>query len=263
MSEIGVYVLTHSGTGKIYVGSSGQLTVRLDRHFRELKLGTHHNKPLQDVWNRHPWLLITLFPTETREEAYALEKELIDKNRPSGLLLNVGSDVRGGDNLTHNPDRDEIVKKRVAAIKARYSDLTDFDRKLIWGRAGPLNGMYGRTHTPEAKVVQSARAKGNRYSVGRKASDETKKKLSESASKRVGEKNPFYGKQHSEETKKTLSAIHKALRLKPANSRKVVVGGVVYESLTEASRQLGISPALMIYRLKGKSKKHTDYHYID
>ncbi len=236
MSEIGVYVLTHSGTGKIYVGSSGQLTVRLDRHFRELKLGTHHNKPLQDVWNRHPRLLITLFPTETREEAYALEKELIDKNRPSGLLLNVGSDVRGGDNLTHNPDRDEIVKKRVAAIKARYSNLTDYERKLIWGRAGPLNGMYGRTHTPEAKVVQSARAKGNRYSVGRKASDETKK---------------------------TLSAIHKALRLKPANSRKVVVGGVVYESLTEASRQLGISPALMIYRLKGKSKKHTDYHYID
>ena len=44
---------------------------------------------------------------------------------------------------------------------------------------------------------------------GHYVSDETKRKLSEAASKRVGEKNPCYGRYHSEESKKKMSESHK------------------------------------------------------
>lgn len=44
---------------------------------------------------------------------------------------------------------------------------------------------------------------------GHYVSDETKRKISELASKRVGEKNPWYGKLHSEESKKKMSESHK------------------------------------------------------
>lgn len=47
---------------------------------------------------------------------------------------------------------------------------------------GEKNGFYGKTHT-----------------------NETRKKLSESASKRTGEKNPFYGKSHNDETRSKIS----------------------------------------------------------
>jgi len=53
------------------------------------------------------------------------------------------------------------------------------------------------------KQAAQERKIGNRK--GKKASEATKLKLSELASKRVGEKNPFYGKTHTEEAKKKIS----------------------------------------------------------
>ena len=77
------------------------------------------------------------------------------------------------------------------------------------------------------------------------------------ASKRIGEKNPFYGKRHSEQTKKKLAAANTGK--KPPNMRPVVADGQVYPSVTEVARFLKVTPALVIYRIKSTKWK---YHYL-
>ena len=75
------------------------------------------------------------------------------------------------------------VARSVEGQLVRYNILTY--GRLCYNRAfngtgamaGKENSFYGKTH-----------------------SDETKRKISESAKKRVGSKNPFFGKKHSQET---------------------------------------------------------------
>jgi hypothetical protein len=47
----GVYRITNVGTGKLYIGSSGELAIRIAWHHYRLFLGRHPNKSLQKDWN--------------------------------------------------------------------------------------------------------------------------------------------------------------------------------------------------------------------
>ncbi|MEZ4708808.1 MAG: NUMOD3 domain-containing DNA-binding protein [Caldilineaceae bacterium] len=81
---------------------------------------------------------------------------------------------------------------------------------------------------------------------------------------RTGENNPFFDKPHSKKTKQKLSQLAKSRYENGAisgNARKVMIGKQVYESVTEAARQLGVVPATIIYRIK--SKHFDNYSYID
>lgn len=46
---------------------------------------------------------------------------------------------------------------------------------------GPSNNFYGKTHTTESRLLMSEKALGHKRGVGRVCSEETKKKMSESA----------------------------------------------------------------------------------
>ena len=72
-----------------------------------------------------------------------------------------------------------------------------------------------------------------------------------------GENNPFFGKQHSEETKKKLSEIRKGK--KPTNMKQVIIDDIIYESLAEASRQIGIPSPTILWRINSKNKKYEKY----
>ncbi len=78
-------------------------------------------------------------------------------------------------------------------------------------------GMYGKKHTDETRKKMSESSKGNQNCLGRVLSEETKLKISESNRGKIvsdltkkkisenhhnvsGEKNPMYGKKHSPET---------------------------------------------------------------
>jgi predicted DNA-binding protein (UPF0251 family) len=89
------------------------------------------------------------------------------------------------------------------------------------------------------------------------------------------ENNPFRGKTHSEEHKQKLKEINSKPKSeehkrkisetlkgnKPGNMRKVDIEGVMYESLTEASRQLQLSTSTVKNRLKSTSKKFENWNY--
>lgn len=48
----GIYKMTNNRTGKVYVGQSNNLTRRKQEHMSKLSKGTHHNKQMQQDFNR-------------------------------------------------------------------------------------------------------------------------------------------------------------------------------------------------------------------
>jgi hypothetical protein len=67
-------------------------------------------------------------------------------------------------------------------------------------------GMSGHVPSEETKKLKRI------LSTGKKHTEKTKKILSEYASSRTGDKNPFYGKKHSEELKRNFSINNPAKR---------------------------------------------------
>lgn len=255
-----VYFLFDRNTKCFYVGSTGELEKRLDRHMRDLRNNQHHNHPLQELWNKYQHMKITWLNFETLEEARVCEQLIIDNNVENDRMLNIGLSTSGGDNLTRNPRRDEIVAKITQTIQDRMSELLPEERRAIWGRKGKLNPMWGRTHTDEVKKKLSDTHKGNEWAKGSKRSKEHRLKLSWHAKQRRGEKNHFFGKAHSEETKRKLSEARKGN--KPPNRIAIRIGDQSFESYAEASRALGIPVPTIHYRLKSKNPKYSDYEHI-
>lgn len=90
----GAYVITHTATGKIYVGSSGHLAKRYRYHLNDLAANTSNNRLLQAAYNSDPDLTFFFYVTETKEDALDLEQKLLDSFKGVHELLNVGMDVR-------------------------------------------------------------------------------------------------------------------------------------------------------------------------
>src|SRR5579872_30598 len=49
----GIYIITNTGTGDCYIGSSTNVEKRLTRHRYMLRLGEHHSKLLQKAWDQY------------------------------------------------------------------------------------------------------------------------------------------------------------------------------------------------------------------
>jgi group I intron endonuclease len=121
--------------------------------------------------------------------------------------------------------------------------------------------MYGKTHTEEVKQLNSKMMMGNTYCKGKKASEETRQKISENAKLRIGEKNGFFGKHHSEETIQKIKEKSKG-RL-PPNIMKISIDENIYISMTEASRQLNIPTPTILWRIKSNNPKFYNYKYVN
>lgn len=261
--SIGTYVLTDKRTGKFYVGSSHNVDKRIERHLRDLNQGNHHCQPLQELWYGNNVLVKSVFSAETREDAYVLEQDILDRYQDSPLLLNVGKGVKGGDNLSRNPNREAILQRMRVGLHSWLDVMTPLEKKLLFGKHGDKNGMYGRTHTPKVKKMLSevgSRPENIERLMAVRETQAYHDGLSRAAKARTGVKNTFFGKQHSPETKQLLS--DKLKGQLPPNLRPVEVEGVRYESLTDAARKLGIGATLMLYRLKSTKDKYKTYRYL-
>ena len=115
--------------------------------------------------------------------------------------------------------------------------------------------MYGKTHSEYNKKLFSDLHKGNTYTKGMKLSTEHRRKMSEIAKKRTGNKNHFFGKHHTTETKQKLSNANKGKL--PPNIKQVTIDNVKYISLAEASRKLNIPVPTIHWR--SKSKNYPNY----
>lgn len=249
---------------KIYVGQTKNLDDRFKKHLSDLKKNKHHNVFLQDLYN-DGWKLtriVKIYEIESRKEAMAKEKETILKNKDNPDLLNIEI---GFDTYSRNPNKDQIVQKRTITQKKMFEGLSKEQRAEIYGKPGIENPMYGKNHTEATKELLSKKSKIRYLNFGSplsglKRSAEFKQRCSEIAQQRVGAKNPFFGRTHSLESKERIKNAN--LGKKPVNTIKVSIKGRIYDSLTEAGRQLGVPTPTVLWRVKSDNPRFSEWKWL-
>lgn len=259
-----VYILKSESTGMCYVGSTVNLTRRLIRHFSNLNTKTHHNVKFQELWDtRGDFDLHLTIECPTVEQAQQLELRLIQRFLAEGVCLNIGLGTNGGDNLTLNPNRQEILLRKASAQRRMYAKLSKEEKSILWGRPGSDNPMFGKRHSEETreKISQHLKSLGmTPWNKGLPILEHVRAAVSESAKKRVGELNHFYGKSHSEETKEKIREAK--LGKTTGQGFKVLIDGVVYDSYYSASATLDIPIVTIRWRCLSENPKFKNYQLL-
>ena len=167
----GIYKITNVQNGKIYLGQSKNIRHRFLQHLSALKLNKHDNTHLQNAFNK-----------------YGVSSFMFE------VLLNCEeSDLR-----SHEKDLiylAESYKPHIGYNKTMGGDGCQMTQEV---RDKISKAHKGRKHTEAFRRMRSVSAKGNKNSVGRKVSEETREK--QSAAKR-GKPSQNKGKKASEATR--------------------------------------------------------------
>lgn len=162
MIEHYIYKITNKKTNKYYVGRTSELQKRFDRHLRELRGNKHHCIYLQRVWNKYGEQNFEFSIVEfglSEEEAIKKEQDYLDNKRNE--IYNVSYASTGGDLLTNHPMKEQIIEKMTKSIRQRYENMTEEERKKIYGHQGKNNPMYGKKHSSE--VIKKIKQKNEEY----------------------------------------------------------------------------------------------------
>jgi group I intron endonuclease len=260
---IGVYRISNILSGRYYIGYSTNIEKRFISHRYKLKKDCHDNIFLQRAYNldgEDKFLYEITHVCDTEEEAKEIELQYLTDLNIRDKLYNLNYNNSGGDLLTHHPEKEAIREKIVNSYKATLSKMTPEERRAKYAQCGEKNGMYGKTHTEENRKKFSETHKGNKYCKGKKATDETRQKMSENAKLKIGEKNPFFGKRHTEETKRKIAEAK--IGVIPTNAIKIMIDDEIYVSIAEAARQLNMHTATILWRLKSKNPKFNNYKHL-
>ena len=151
----------------------------------------------------------------------------------------------------------ELAKGRTHSEETRkkLSTLNSGKNNGMYGRNGELNPFYGKHHTYETK--QKIKEK----TIGRKVSEETKQKISNSLKGEnnpnygkdfSGENNPIYGKHHSEESKRKMHDKKQGKKVIQYDKHNNVIRE--WDYIRDAEKELDIDVSSIIRCCKGKCK---------
>jgi group I intron endonuclease len=243
---IGIYRIKNLVNNKCYYGSSKQIEKRFTRHRKELKNNIHINCILQRAWDKYGEDNFLFEIIEECNINVLLERE----QRYLDLQpdYNIGISSSGGDNLSKNPNKNNIVKKITESVKRRYDLMTDEEKKEKHSQPMETNPNWkGGTSFKYCECGVKISPINNSCINCRDKS---------------GVNNPFFGKQHAEETKKRLSEKRKGTYNGEQNL-PIIIDNVEYRSAGEASKILNIPMVTIRWRVKSKNKKFNNYKYKD
>ena len=165
----GIYKITNTTNGKVYVGSAVNFDTRWKEHARELRKGTHHSSALQNAWNKYGE---ENFEFSIIEECERTRKVLLGREQ---YWMDTLDSVAKGYNIAKTAGSQLGMKQSPEAIAAR------------------VEKNPGKKRTPETRAlmseVQSNRspewcANIAKAHIGKKHSEETRKKISEATTGR-------------------------------------------------------------------------------
>lgn len=167
---VGIYCIRNLVNNKIYIGQSICVEDRWSKHLSSLRRDVNDNRSLQEDWNKYgeSSFRFDLLESCSKEELDERESFHIGQFQ-SDTIYNFTDGGRKG--FKHNP---ELLKLESDIQKKKYEDNPELreqrkvDALKQWSNPkikakimGERNGMYGRTHTSEAreKIAQSQRGK--------------------------------------------------------------------------------------------------------
>lgn len=146
--KCGIYKITNIKNGKFYIGSSKDIEFRWSEHIKHLNGNYHINKKLQNAWNFYGKENFSFDVLETVSECDLLVKEQFYLNMFKPHMKEIGYNINpsayGGDTITNNPNKEQIIKNMTAANNVGH--------------------MHGKKHSDDAKEKQRERAVG-RYTL--------------------------------------------------------------------------------------------------
>ena len=255
-----VYVIIVNEAEKFYVGRTKNVDRRIRQHFSQLKDGKHCNVNLQKIWDnfgQEKFEFEIIANNLTERDSIDIEENFIKDKDLSEFRTNILiSGTFGGDAITFNPNKKEILEKISIATAKNVAKMSLEDRKNRYSKPGSKNGMFGKTHSDEARRKMSEANVGNQHAKGAIRSKEFRENMREIAKSRVGEKNHFFGKKHTIEAREKMRIA--GIGRKPINRKPVVVDGVLFDSVSDAAKSLNVSAGTIIFRIKSK---YWDYQY--
>lgn len=243
---IGIYRIKNLKNKKCYYGSSKNIEKRWRTHLNNLKNGKHHNIHLQRSWDKYGEDNFVFELVEECNETILLELE--QKYLDLNPEFNIGIKSSGGDNLTKNPNKEDIVRKMTQSVRKRYELMSEDERKEKHSQPMDKNPNWkGGTSFKYCECGVKISPTNNSCINCRDKS---------------GDKNPFFGKQHTEETKRKLSEFRKGTYNGEQNI-PIIIDDIEYRSAGEASKLLNIPMVTIRWRVKSKNKKFDNYKYKD
>ncbi len=239
----GIYRIKNIVNDKCYYGSSKDIKIRFKQHKDKLNNKTHINIILQRAWNKYGEInfLFECIEECKYENLFEVEQKYLDLNP----AYNIGKNSSGGDNLTDNPNRLDIIKRIKESSILRGQNMTSEERELF-SKPGDLNPNW------KGGISKKTCRCGNRMNYA--------STMCNDCDDRSGEKNTFYGKTHSEETRKKLSDAKKG---KETNHSNLIfyIDNIEYRTLKQASDKLNIHITTIQHRLYSKNYKYKEYRY--
>ena len=114
---IGVYSITNTANGKIYIGSSVNIDKRFAGHRNALNKGKHENSHLQRAWDKHgieSFRFAVLREAESGHDVRSLEQQYLDQ-LTTGTSYNISKNACGASFGEDNPAKRDDVRKKISA----------------------------------------------------------------------------------------------------------------------------------------------------
>ena len=240
---VGIYRIRNIVNGHCYYGSSKNIEKRWKTHISRLNCKTHHSCILQNAWIK--WgednFKFEVVELCEEEKLFEIEQTYLDENP----IYNIGKTASGGDNLTNNPNRDDIIERITNSVIEMYENMSDDEKKEKHSKPMEKNPNW------KGGVTYNYCKCGKRISYNAK----TCKKCGDQS----GENNPFYGKHHTDENKKYLHDIFSGKK-NDINNKEIIINGKEYRSYTDAGIELNMCWGTIRHRCLSLNPKYKDYN---
>jgi len=272
------YVIQEIHTGEMYIGSSRRVYKRVSLHKQFISTNAHPNtnfSKLLTKTNITNFELIVIFTT-TREEAYEIEQLLVNRYKDSGKLINIAYDVRyamRGATLSEE-HKQKISKSNIGRMQSlntrRYLTYIRKTSPLALAQMRKIHDNKRRrimvNGTEYKSVTEAVVCSGisktqirkrilkkdpNIYWLDNNISPIARRPLSEEHRAALS----VYRKTN-QKAKEQLDGIRELLK------RKIILDGVLYNSISDAVRITGFPECSIYKQLRGKKDQLVDGAYV-